>query len=57
MTAVFVLLGIMRYMQIAMVQEQSGNPTRILLKDRFLQSVLVGWVLSFVVILYGSRLL
>jgi decaprenyl-phosphate phosphoribosyltransferase len=54
MTAVFVLLGIMRYMQIAMVQEQSGNPTRILLKDRFLQSVLVGWVASFVLILYWN---
>jgi 4-hydroxybenzoate polyprenyltransferase len=52
MTAVFVLLGIMRYMQIAMVQEQSGNPTKVLLKDKFLQIVLAGWVLSFTLILY-----
>lgn len=52
LTAVFVLLGVLRYMQITFVEERSGNPSKILLKDRFVQLVLVGWVLSFVLILY-----
>lgn len=53
LTSFFVILGIMRYLQITYVQEQSGNPTKILLKDRFLQVIIVGWVTSFVLILYS----
>ena len=37
LTTFFVILGIMRYMQITFVELASGNPTKILLKDRFLQ--------------------
>lgn len=54
-SSVFVLLGIFRYMQIAFVQENSGNPSKILLKDRFLQLVIVGWIVSFVgLVWYGN---
>lgn len=52
LTALFVVLGIMRYLQISLVEERSGNPTKILLKDTFLQLTLIGWVGSFVWILY-----
>lgn len=52
LTSVFVVLGVLRYMQIAFVEEKSGNPSRILLKDRFVQLVLIGWVGSFIWILY-----
>ena len=53
LTAVFVVLGIMRYMQIAFVEEKSGNPSEVLLRDRFIQLILLGWVGSFAWILYG----
>lgn len=52
LTSAFVMLGVMRYMQITFVEEKSGNPSKILLKDRFIQWVLAGWLLSFTLILY-----
>ena len=50
LTTFFVLLGIIRYMQITFVEQNSGSPTKIVLKDRFLQLTLVGWIISFIVI-------
>ena len=51
-TAFFVILGIMRYLQIAFVEKNSGSPTRVLLTDRFTQVVVVGWLAAFSWILY-----
>jgi decaprenyl-phosphate phosphoribosyltransferase len=36
-TSIFVLMGVMRYLQITMLEENSGSPTEILLKDLFIQ--------------------
>ncbi len=47
-TVFFVIIGILRYMQITFVEQKSGSPTKVLLKDLFLQLTLVGWVLSFI---------
>lgn len=44
LSAVFVVLGVMRYLQIALVEENSGNPSQILLNDRFMQLTLLGWI-------------
>jgi len=52
LTALFVILGIMRYLQIAFVLKDSGSPTKIVLRDRFTQLTLLGWILSFGWILY-----
>ena len=52
LTAVFVVLGILRYMQIAFVEEKSGNPSKVLLRDRFIQLTLVGWLSAFVWLIY-----
>ncbi len=49
LTSVFVIMGILRYMQITFVENNSGNPTLILLKDTFLQFVLLAWLLSFMI--------
>jgi len=51
-TSVFVMAGLMRYLQITFVAGKSGSPTEILYKDRFIQITLVLWILSFYVILY-----
>lgn len=52
LTALFVILGIMRYLQIAFVHLNSGSPTRIVLKDRFMQLTIIAWILSFTWMLY-----
>jgi decaprenyl-phosphate phosphoribosyltransferase len=51
-TALFVVAGIMRYLQITFVQEKSGSPTNILYKDRFIQLTILCWIASFYVIIY-----
>lgn len=52
LTALFVVLGVLRYLQVAFVLKDSGSPTKIVLKDRFMQLVLLGWVIAFAWILY-----
>ena len=52
LTSIFVFLGVLRYMQIAFVEEKSGNPTKILLQDVFIQLTLIGWLGSFIWIIY-----
>lgn len=54
-TVIFVLLGILRYMQITFVEQKSGSPTKVLLKDLFLQLVIVGWLVSFVLLVPDAR--
>ena len=51
-TALFVLAGIMRYLQLALVENNTGSPTKVLYKDRFIQVVLALWVLSFYLLIY-----
>lgn len=46
------LAGILRYLQITMVDLNSGSPTKILLKDRFIHCCLSGWGLLFAAIIY-----
>jgi decaprenyl-phosphate phosphoribosyltransferase len=51
-TAVFVLTGVIRYLQITIVDLKSGNPTNVLFKDRFIQCCIIGWITSFFIIIY-----
>lgn len=51
-TSFFVLLGIFRYMLIAIVDQDSGSPTHVLLKDKFLQTSIVGWIVCFGMLIY-----
>jgi 4-hydroxybenzoate polyprenyltransferase len=44
LSAIFVLLGLLRYLQITIVEEKSGKPSEILLNDRFIQFTLLGWM-------------
>ena len=52
LTFVFVLLGLLRYIQIAVVDEKSGDPTKIILHDHFSQIIVVAWILSFLLMIY-----
>lgn len=50
LSAFFVILGILRYMQITFVEEDSANPTKIVLRDRFLKLTILFWLVSFIAI-------
>lgn len=52
LTSVFVLLGLLRYMQITVVDKKSGDPTKMVLHDRFTQLVVLVWALTFLVLIY-----
>lgn len=51
-TCLFVLAGILRYLQIIFVQAASGSPTKILYRDRFIQASILLWIASFYLIIY-----
>ena len=52
LTALFVIFGIMRYLQMTFVEKNSGSPTEIILKDKIMQINLVLWILSFIWLIY-----
>ncbi len=52
LTSVFVLLGLLRYIQIAVVDKKSGDPTKVILKDRAIQLIVAAWFLAFLFIIY-----
>ncbi len=52
LTSVFVIMGLLRYIQIAVVDEKSGDPTAVALHDRFTQVVVLCWGLSFFILIY-----
>ena len=52
LTTVFVLVGLLRYIQIAVVDQQSGDPTKILLRDRITQVIVVAWLAAFLFLIY-----
>jgi len=52
LTSLFVILGILRYLQVVLVLEDSGSPTKIIYKDHFIQGTLLGWITTFAWILY-----
>lgn len=54
LTSVFVIIGILRFLQIAIVEQRSGSPTLILLKDTMIQITIALWLVAFAVILYAS---
>ncbi|MBQ7662967.1 MAG: UbiA prenyltransferase family protein [Prevotella sp.] len=51
-TTIFVLGGLLRYMQLMMVYHHVEGPTRALVKDLFLQVCIVGWGLCYTIIIY-----
>ncbi len=52
LTALFVIIGVMRYLQITLLDKNSDAPTTIVLKDPFMQLTLIGWMAANAWILY-----
>lgn len=53
-TVVFVIAGLMRYLQITLVEEKTGNPSQILVTDGFIIICILGWVSMFYIIIYAA---
>jgi decaprenyl-phosphate phosphoribosyltransferase len=51
-TSLPVFLGIIRYIQLAIVHKKTGSPVDLLLKDRFLIACILLWLLIFIAIIY-----
>lgn len=51
-TAFWVIVGLLRYLQITIIEGRSGSPTLIVLQDYFLCAVMVGWILTFYWLIY-----
>jgi decaprenyl-phosphate phosphoribosyltransferase len=49
---VFVISGILRYLQLAYLDNNTGSPVKILLKDLFIQICVLCWVSTFIYFLY-----
>jgi 4-hydroxybenzoate polyprenyltransferase len=49
-TLIFVFLGLMRYLQLIYVYKKSGNPTVILVKDKFILFTVIAWVITFLIV-------
>ncbi len=52
LSVIFVILGVFRYLQITFVFHKSGSPTEVLLRDRFLQTTIIGWLGMFIYLAY-----
>ncbi|MEM9388893.1 MAG: decaprenyl-phosphate phosphoribosyltransferase [Bacteroidota bacterium] len=51
-TSVFVIAGVLRYLQLCLVENDSASPTKIFYSDRFIQVTLLCWMMSFFFIIY-----
>jgi decaprenyl-phosphate phosphoribosyltransferase len=55
LTTVFVVVGILRYLQMIFVEKKGAFPVEILFTDRFMQICLCGWFVTFGLLIYTAR--
>ncbi len=52
LTGIFVVTGLIRYLQIILVENSGGSPVNIIYNDRFIHITIILWLVSFYTILY-----
>ena len=52
LTVIIVIIGLLRYLQLTLVQQKSGSPTKIILKDSYIQLCVLSWLSAFTIIIY-----
>jgi decaprenyl-phosphate phosphoribosyltransferase len=52
LSIIFVLNGLIRYLKLSIVDQTTYSPTLIVLKDRFIQITLLGWIILLGFLLY-----
>lgn len=48
LTSLFVFVGLLRYLQVLFVQKKGDSPTKLIMRDRFLQVDILCWLVSFI---------
>lgn len=51
-TGLFVILGMLRYLQLTFVYQKTESPTKVFWQDRFIQVLLLAWAASFAYLIY-----
>ena len=51
LTNIFVIVGIIRYLQILFVDENHNSPIEIILKDHLIQLCMIGWTVALALII------
>jgi len=54
MTSLFVIIGVMKYLHRIFSENEKGSPVNVLFSDRLIQLSLIGWLLTFYVLIYIS---
>lgn len=52
LTTFWVVVGVLRYLQLVIAQGRYGSPTDIALRDRPMQMIVAGWLITFYVLAY-----
>jgi len=52
LTAIFVMMGLFRYLQLCTVENSTGSPIKIFFSDLFIQLTVAAWVGTFFAIIY-----
>lgn len=52
LSIIFVFNGLIRYLKLAIVDQTTYSPTQIVLKDRFIQITIIGWIILLGSLLY-----
>lgn len=53
LTSIFVIIGVLRFLQIAIVERKSSSPTKILFNDSMIQTMILLWLAAFLIVLYA----
>jgi len=51
-TVIFVIIGVLRYLQQTFVFNKTESPTKMIFKDHFLQIILILWGICFAILIY-----
>lgn len=51
-TNLFVVMGMLRYLQLVLMENKGSKPSIILIRDPFLLTMIIGWIISFALLLY-----
>lgn len=51
-TAFWVIAGIARYLKVIFTEQKYYSPTSVVIKDLFLQLIMLGWLVTFIIIFY-----
>jgi decaprenyl-phosphate phosphoribosyltransferase len=52
LTSFWVIVGLLRYLQLTFVEGKTGSPTKLLLKDYFLQLTITLWIIIVFILIY-----